>query len=205
MGITSSLCVVLLPRLSNLVVENEREEFERLLRKALDYVITIAAPMSMGLVIMAPTLVYLFCGEGYVPSISTMQITAPIILFISISYVLVQSIFSLGKENNYYHRHSGCFDQCCYKFHAYTTLGSGRGGNRNFVGRIFCYDSLSVYHTPFFNYFYIHSPYRPVSVCRSHYGDLSMGSVFVEVFSYLKSVCNAIGGRCGLCHSFRLC
>ena len=31
MGITSSLCVVLLPRLSNLVVENEREEFERLL------------------------------------------------------------------------------------------------------------------------------------------------------------------------------
>ncbi|RJV33138.1 flippase, partial [Bacteroides sp. AF25-18] len=59
----------------------------------------IAAPMSMGLVIMAPTLVYLFCGEGYVPSISTMQITAPIILFISISYVLVQSIFSLGKEN----------------------------------------------------------------------------------------------------------
>ena len=99
MGITSSLCVVLLPRLSNLVVENEREEFERLLRKALDYVITIAAPMSMGLVIMAPTLVYLFCGEGYVPSISTMQTTAPIILFISISYVLVQSIFSLGKEN----------------------------------------------------------------------------------------------------------
>lgn len=99
MGITSSLCVVLLPRLSNLVVENEHEEFDRLLKKGLDYVITIAAPMSMGLIIMAPTLVYLFCGEGYVPSISTMQITAPIILFISISYVLVQSIFSLGKEN----------------------------------------------------------------------------------------------------------
>lgn len=99
MGITSSLCVVLLPRLSNLVVENQHEEFDRLLKKALDYVITIAAPMSMGLIIMAPTLVYLFCGEGYVPSISTMQITAPIVLFISISYVLVQSIFSLGKEN----------------------------------------------------------------------------------------------------------
>lgn len=99
MGVTSSLCVVLLPRLSNLAVGNKREEFDRLLKKALDYVIVIAAPMSMGLVIMAPTLVYLFCGEGYVPSISTMQITAPIILFISISYVLVQSIFSLGKEN----------------------------------------------------------------------------------------------------------
>lgn len=67
MGITSSLCVVLLPRLSNLVVENEREEFERLLRKALDYVITIAAPMSMGLVIMAPTLVYLFVVKDMYP------------------------------------------------------------------------------------------------------------------------------------------
>ena len=138
MGITSSLCVVLLPRLSNLVVENEREEFERLLRKALDYVITIAAPMSMGLVIMAPTLVYLFCGEGYVPSISTMQITAPIILLSASRMCWCNPYFLLGKENiNYYHRHSGCFDQCCYKFHAYTTLGSGRGGNRNFVGRIF--------------------------------------------------------------------
>ena len=194
MGITSSLCVVLLPRLSNLVVENEREEFERLLRKALDYVITIAAPMSMGLVIMAPTLVYLFCGEGYVPSISTMQITAPIILFISISYVLVQSIFSLGKEN--------------------ITIITGIVGALTNVAINFmliphwAQDGAAIgtfYHTPFFNYFYIHSPYRPVSVCRSHYGDLSMGSVFVEVFSYLKSVCNAIGGRCGLCHSFRLC
>ena len=36
-------------------------------------------------------------------------------------------------------------------------------------------------------------------------GTCLWGSVFVEVFSYLKSVCNAIGGRCGLCHSFRLC
>ena len=42
-------------RLSNLAVGNEREEFDRLLKKALDYVIAIAAPMSMGLVIMAPT------------------------------------------------------------------------------------------------------------------------------------------------------
>ena len=34
---------------------------------------------------------------------------------------------------------------------------------------------------------------------------INASSVFVEVFSYLKSVCNAIGGRCGLCHRFRLC
>ncbi|MFR7466448.1 MAG: hypothetical protein ACLUVG_19565 [Phocaeicola vulgatus] len=49
------------------MVENERVEFERLLRKALDYVITIAAPMSMGLVIMAPTLVYLFVVKDMYP------------------------------------------------------------------------------------------------------------------------------------------
>lgn len=67
MGVTSSLCVVLLPRLSNLAVGNKREEFDRLLKKALDYVIVIAAPMSMGLVIMAPTLVYLFVVKDMYP------------------------------------------------------------------------------------------------------------------------------------------
>lgn len=203
MGVTSSLCVVLLPRLSNLAVGNEREEFDRLLKKALDYVIAIAAPMSMGLVIMAPTLVYLFCGEGL--HFNHADNGSHHSFYQHLVCVGTIHIFSGQGKYNYYHRYSGCFYQCCYKFHAYTTLGSGRGGNRNFIGRIFCYDSLSVYHTPFFDYFYIHSSYRPVSVCRSHYGDLSMGSVFVEVFSYLKSVCNAIGGRCGLCHRFRLC
>ncbi len=206
MGITSSLCVVLLPRLSNLVVENEREEFERLLRKALDYVITIAAPMSMGLVIMAPTLVYLFCGEGYVPSISTMQITAPIILFISISYVLVQSIFSLGKENiTIITGIVGALTNVAINFMLIPHWAQDGAA----IGTLLAEFSVMIAYLFIIRRFSIISIFtRHTALCLfavAIMGTCLWGSVFVEVFSYLKSVCNAIGGRCGLCHSFRLC
>ncbi len=64
-----------------------------------DFVITISLPLVVGLIAMAPTLIYLFCGEEYVPSISCMQIAAPIILFISVSYVFAQLMYAIGKEN----------------------------------------------------------------------------------------------------------
>lgn len=99
MGITTSLSVVILPRFSTLISHNKKEDIRLLLTKAFNYIILLSAPLSVGLLVIAPTLVYLFCGENYTPSISTMRITAPIILFISVSYLLCQFLFSLKKEH----------------------------------------------------------------------------------------------------------
>ncbi len=99
LGVTSSLCVVLLPRLSALAKNSDTDEFNRISGKSFDFVITISLPLVVGLIAMAPTLIYLFCGEEYVPSISCMQIAAPIILFISVSYVFAQLMYAIGKEN----------------------------------------------------------------------------------------------------------
>lgn len=120
--------------------------------------------------------------------------------------MLVQSIFSLGKENiTIITGIVGALTNVAINFMLIPHWAQDGAA----IGTLLAEFSVMIAYLfiirRFFNYFYIHSPYRPVSVCRSHYGDLSMGSVFVEVFSYLKSVCNAIGGRCGLCHSFRLC
>lgn len=99
MGITTSLGVVLLPRLTILATTRNLLEFKALLKKALDFVIVVGAPLSIGLFIMAPILIRVFCGENFIPSISTLEILSPIIFFISISYIFAQTIFSLGKEN----------------------------------------------------------------------------------------------------------
>jgi len=99
LGVTSSLCVVLLPRLSALVKNSAGDEFNRIAGKSFDFVIVISMPLAAGVIIMAPTLIYLFCGEAFVPSISCIQIAAPIILFISVSYVFAQLMYSIGKEN----------------------------------------------------------------------------------------------------------
>lgn len=98
MGITTSLSVVILPRFSSLVSQKNKEELKVLLEKALNFTVLVSAPLVVGLIIMAPTLIYLFCGKDFMPSIITMRITAPIILTISISYLLCQFLFSLGKE-----------------------------------------------------------------------------------------------------------
>lgn len=98
MGINTSLCVVLLPRFSSLVSSDDKEALYKLLSKSLDFTYSLSIPMVIGLITMAPTLVYLFCGDSYYPSITTMRITAPIILTISISYLLCQYLFSLGHE-----------------------------------------------------------------------------------------------------------
>lgn len=134
-----------------------------------------------------------------------MQITAPIILFISISYVLVQSIFSLGKENiTIITGIVGALTNVAINFMLIPHWAQDGAA----IGTLLAEFSVMIVYLFIirrFRLFLYSLAIPPCVCCRSHYGDLSMGSVFVEVFSYLKSVCNAIGGRCGLCHSFRLC
>jgi O-antigen/teichoic acid export membrane protein len=99
MGIITSLGTVMLPRLSNLIQRGEREEFNRLAQRAIDYVITLSTPITIGLLVTAPTLIHIFCGKDYEPAILTLQILSPIILVISISQVIgLQILYPQGKE-----------------------------------------------------------------------------------------------------------
>ena len=99
-GIATALGAVLLPRLSNLVASYKMVEFKQLADKAIGLMIALALPMSIGLAFMASPLIKLFCGNGYIPSILTVQLLSPIILFISLSGVVgMQILYSLGKEN----------------------------------------------------------------------------------------------------------
>lgn len=100
LGIVSSLGTVMLPRLSNLIATGQKKEFDRLANKAVNFVIAMSLPMTVGLVILGPTLIRLFCGEGYEPAILTLQIIAPIILAIALSNVIgIQILYPQGYEN----------------------------------------------------------------------------------------------------------
>ena len=98
-GVISSLGVVLLPRLSNLVINKKMDEFRAILHKTINFIIAISLPFMVGLIFMASPIIRLFCGDGFEPSILTLQIMAPIVLFISISAIYnMQVLYSLGKE-----------------------------------------------------------------------------------------------------------
>lgn len=99
LGVVQSLGTVLLPRISNLVSNHRIEEFHQLANKAFRFMLMLSLPLTVGLIFMAAPLIHLFCGSGFEPSILTVQIMAPIILFISLSGIMCwQILFPLDKE-----------------------------------------------------------------------------------------------------------
>ena len=100
MGVVSSLGTVMLPRLSNLIHEGRMEEFNRLSRKAIDFVFTFSTPLFIGLIVLAPSLIHLFCGQSYEPAIRTLMIISPVMLIIGLSNVMgIQVLYPQRKEN----------------------------------------------------------------------------------------------------------
>jgi len=99
LGVVSSLGTVLLPRLTNLINNNRIDDFRMLANKAISFTLAISLPLTIGLIFMAKPLIHLFCGDRFGPAILTMQIMAPIILFISLSGIMCwQILFPLDKE-----------------------------------------------------------------------------------------------------------
>jgi O-antigen/teichoic acid export membrane protein len=60
---------------------------------------TVSMPIFIGIIIMSPVLIRLFCGDGYIPAILTLQIISPIIVIIAMSNALgIQILYPQGKE-----------------------------------------------------------------------------------------------------------
>lgn len=100
LGVVQSLGTVLLPRFANLVSTNQMYEFRTLTNKAISFILATSLPLVVGLIFMASPLIHLFCGKGFEPSIFTLQLMSPIILFIGLSGIIgMQVLYALGREN----------------------------------------------------------------------------------------------------------
>lgn len=94
----TSLGVVMLPRLSNLVKQGDMDSFNRLAKKSYNFIISMSFPICGGLIVLAPSLLRIFSGEGFAPAIPTLQIISPIIIAIGISNLIgLQILYPLGK------------------------------------------------------------------------------------------------------------
>lgn len=99
LGIVSALGTAMLPRLSNLIATGQKEKFDYLSQKAMQFVIALTLPMTVGMTIASPYLIPLFCGETYTPAILTLQIISPIILAIGMSNIMgIQILYPQGQE-----------------------------------------------------------------------------------------------------------
>ena len=100
LGIIGALGTAMLPRLSNLIAIGQKEEFNRLAQKSMQFVIAISIPMTIGMIVTSPYLIPLFCGVSYTPAILTLQILSPIIIAIGMSNIMgIQILYPQKQEN----------------------------------------------------------------------------------------------------------
>lgn len=100
LSIVQSLGGVLLPRLSNYAETQQLGSLQQLSKKSLGFILAFSLPLTVLVIFMATPLIHLFCGSNFDPAILTIQIMAPIILFIAVSNLAgPQILYAIGKEN----------------------------------------------------------------------------------------------------------
>lgn len=96
--LVTSLGTVLLPRTSNLLENGKNEEFYALSSKSYNFITMMSFPMLCGVLLLSPSIIMLFCGPGFIPSIEVLRIISPIIVFIGISNLIgIQMLYPMGK------------------------------------------------------------------------------------------------------------
>lgn len=99
-SLVTSLGTVLLPRAAYYIEKGETEEFTKLSRKAMNFVILSAVPMTIYFMMFAKNGIFFLSGSAYAGSIIPMQIIMPTLLFIGISNLTgMQILVPLDQEN----------------------------------------------------------------------------------------------------------
>lgn len=99
-SLVTALGTVMLPRVSYYMEHHMEQEFVRICRNALDFVIITALPLTVYFILFAEESVLLLSGSSFLGAAFPMQMIMPTILFIGITNVLgIQIMVPLGKEN----------------------------------------------------------------------------------------------------------
>lgn len=96
----AALSTAVVPRMSEYIKKKEHEKFQQLAQKSYDFTLTLALPMTIGCIIVAPVLIPIFCGDSFDGAIPALMILAPTILAVGIAHVTnIQILFPQGKED----------------------------------------------------------------------------------------------------------
>lgn len=99
LSVFSAFTSVMLPRMSSLAAIGDKERFNYLINKSVDFVALVSIPLIVCCSIMAPEIIYLLCGQGYEGAILPMRIIMPAILFVGIAQILaLQILMPLKKD-----------------------------------------------------------------------------------------------------------
>ncbi len=99
LGFFTAFTNVMLPRMSSLLAEGEKERFQNLIDKSFEAMCTFSIPLILCSIIMAPQIVYILSGPGYEGAITPMRIIMPAVLFVGIAQVFALQILLPMKKD----------------------------------------------------------------------------------------------------------
>ena len=88
LGFYSAFTSVMLPRMTSLLGNGDEESFHRLINKSFELLFTIAIPMVMVLLVLAPELIQLLAGADYFPAINMSRVVIPMLLVVGVAQIL---------------------------------------------------------------------------------------------------------------------
>ena len=98
-SIVTSLGTVLLPRASYYVQQGKMEDFRKISRKALNFVVVAATPLTLYFIFFARQGILLLSGQEYLGAVVPMQFIMPTLLFIGLTNILgIQILVPTGRE-----------------------------------------------------------------------------------------------------------
>jgi O-antigen/teichoic acid export membrane protein len=97
LNITQLVNRVMFPTYSKL--QEQKETLVRVYMKSIKYVSALSAPISLGMMVVAPELVTVFLGEKWAPAVSTLQILCIAGLFRSIRASMGPLLAALGRPD----------------------------------------------------------------------------------------------------------
>jgi O-antigen/teichoic acid export membrane protein len=95
----TSLGIVLVPKLSYAVSQDNLTEVSRIINRSMEFVMTFGIPMMTGLFVLAPELVLIFSGKEFSSAFVTLRILCPLILIIGMANIFsIQILTPLSKD-----------------------------------------------------------------------------------------------------------
>ena len=99
LGFFTAFTNVMLPRMSSLLAEGEKEKFQGFINKSFDAMCTFSIPLVLCSIVMAPQIIYILSGDGYEGAILPMRIIMPAVLLVGIAQVFaVQVLLPMKKD-----------------------------------------------------------------------------------------------------------
>jgi O-antigen/teichoic acid export membrane protein len=94
-----SLNVVLFPRISHLLSNNDHQQVRTLLQKAEQFLILLTFPLAVGFYMLAPQIIGLLAGDEFLPAIPVLRILCLLPFLIGFSNLFVyQVLLPFGRE-----------------------------------------------------------------------------------------------------------